>query len=398
MDARTKLSILLMSGCQALMNSTTSIMISSAALVSLLLLGDDKSLATVPVTAVVTGTALATIPASLFMRKVGRKAGFLFGAILGMVGAAICSYSIVTVNFWGFAFGAAFVGMYTAFGNYYRFAAVDVAGVKHRSKAVSYVLAGGLIAGFLGPQIASHSKDLFAPHIFLGPYLAIIVLGFLAMILISFVAIPKMSAAEHDGEQRPLLEIARQPTFIVAVLSAMIGFGVMSLVMTATPLAMIGCGHQYSDSFNVISWHVVAMYGPSFFTGSLIARFGEYKIIFVGTLLGIASVVVSLLGLELANFYVALVLLGFSWNFMFIGGTTLVTTTYKPAETAKVQGFNDFLVFGTVATASLLSGQLQEHFGWVVVNLGALPLLFIVIVLTVWSMSKSKALRRAAAR
>lgn len=396
MDSRTKLSILLMSGCQALMNSTTSIMISSAALVSLLLLGDDKSLATVPVTAVVTGTALMTIPASLFMRRVGRKAGFLFGAFIGMIGAAICSYSIVVSNFWGFVFGAMFVGMYTAFGNYYRFAAVDVAGIQHRSKAVSYVLAGGLIAGFLGPQIASHSKDLFAPHTYLGPYLAIIILGLLAMILISFVSIPKMSTIEHDENQRPLLEIARQPTFIVAVLSAMIGFGVMSLVMTATPLAMIGCGHLYSDSFNVISWHVVAMYGPSFFTGSLITRFGEYKIIFVGALLGVCSVIVSLMGLDLANFYIALVLLGLSWNFMFIGGTTLVTTTYRPSETAKVQGLNDFMVFGTVATASLMSGQLQEHFGWEVVNLGALPLLFVVIVLTVWNITKTARVRTAA--
>lgn len=396
MDGRTKLSILLMSGCQALMNSTTSIMISSAALVSLLLLGDDKSLATVPVTAVVTGTALMTIPASLFMRYVGRKAGFLCGALLGIVGAAICSYSIYIGNFWGFAFGAMFVGMYTAFGNYYRFAAVDVAGMKNRSKAVSYVLAGGLIAGFLGPQIASHSKDLFLPYVYLGPYLAIIGLGVVAIVLISFVSIPKMSVHQASGEQRPLLEIIKQPTFIVAVLSAMIGFGVMSLVMTATPLAMVGCGHQHSDSFNVISWHVVAMYGPSFFTGSLISRFGEYKIIFVGALLGVASVVVALLGLELMNFYVALVLLGLSWNFMFIGGTTLVTTTYKPAETSKVQGMNDFLVFGTVATASLASGQLQEHFGWVVVNLGALPLLGLVMVLTLWNMPMFRRMRTAA--
>ncbi|MCF8468673.1 MAG: MFS transporter [Sneathiella sp.] len=386
MDARTKLSILLMSGCQALMNSTTSIMISSAALASLLLLGDDKSLATLPVTAVVTGTALATIPASLFMRKVGRKAGFLVGASIGITGAAICSYSVWIGSFLGFVLGAMLVGMYTAFGNYYRFAAVDIAGSQNRSKAVSYVLAGGVIAGFIGPQIASHSKDLLPPFLYLGSYLSIIVLGFIAILLLSFVTIPKMHIPAHEEGQRPLLEIIRQPTFIVAVLSAMIGYGVMSLVMTATPLAMVGCGHLPSDSFNVISWHVVAMFGPSFFTGSLIARFGEYKIIFVGALLGLASVAVALIGLELANFYIALVLLGLAWNFMFIGGTTLVTTTYRPSETAKVQGLNDFLVFGTVATASLLSGQLQERFGWEVVNLGALPLLLFVIVLAVWNM------------
>ena len=395
MDRRTKISILLMSGCQALMNSTTSIMISSAALASLLLLGDDKSLATLPVTAVVTGTAIATIPASLFMRQVGRKMGFMFGAVIGMTGAAICSYAIWIGHFWAFVFGAILVGMYTAFGNYYRFAAVDIAGEKNRSKAVSYVLAGGVIAGFIGPQIASHSKDLFAPFLYMGSYLSIVLLGFLALLFISFVKIPKMHIPDHEQAQRPLSEIVRQPTFIVAVLSAMIGYGVMSLVMTATPLAMVGCGHQPSDSFNVISWHVVAMFGPSFFTGNLISRFGEYKIILLGALLGVASVIVSLSGLELANFYIALVLLGLSWNFMFIGGTTLVTTTYKPSETAKVQGLNDFLVFGTVATASLMSGQLQERFGWDVVNYGALPLLAVVILLALWSLRTGS--RRVAA-
>lgn len=386
MDRRTKLSILLMSGCQALMNSTTSIMISSAALASLILLGEDKSLATLPVTAVVTGTALATIPASLFMRQVGRKVGFLFGVTIGITGAAICSYAIWISSFWLFAFGAIFVGMSTAFGNYYRFAAIDIAGTKHRSKAVSYVLAGGVIAGFIGPQIASHSKDLFAPFMYMGSYLSIIILGALSLVFLSFVRIPRMVIPDHESGQRPLTEIIRQPTFIVAVLSAMIGYGVMSLVMTATPLAMVGCGHQASDSFNVISWHVVAMFSPSFFTGSLISRYGEYKIIILGAVLGLASVTVSLMGLELANFYIALVLLGLSWNFMFIGGTTLVATTYRPSETAKVQGLNDFLVFGTVATASLMSGQLQERFGWDVVNFGALPLLAFVILLALWSL------------
>lgn len=395
MDGRTKLSILLLAGCQALMNSTTAIMISAAALVSLTLLGSDKSLATLPVTAVVTGTALATIPASLFMRKVGRKIGFLFGVSIGMMGAAICSYAIWIGNFWGFAGGAMLVGMYTAFGNYYRFAAVDVAGQANRGKAVSYVLAGGVIAGFLGPQIASRSAELILPFVYLGSYLAIVVLCAIAMLLISFVKIPRIAAAAHEEGQRPLLEIVKQPTFIIAALSAMFGYGVMSLVMTATPLAMVGCGHQPGDSFNVISWHVVAMFGPSFFTGSLINRFGEFRIILIGALLGVASITVSLLGLELVNFYVALILLGVAWNFMFIGGTTLVTTTYRPSETAKVQGLNEFLVFGTVATASLMSGQLQERFGWEVVNLGALPFLGVVILLALWNMVAAR--RRVAA-
>lgn len=385
MDRRTKISLLLMSGCQALLNSTTSIMISSAALVALILLGPDKSLATLPISALVTGTALATLPASFIMRRVGRQQGFILGTGFGIFGAAICSYAVWGGSFWLFTLGAMIVGINTAFGNYYRFAAVDVAGQKNRSRAVSWVMAGGLIAGFLGPQIASHSRELFLPFLYLGTYLAVIILGLLSILLISFVHIPKIEAKQSDEPQRPLLAIIRQPTFLTAALSAMIGYGAMNLIMTATPIAMVGCGHDASDSFNVISWHVVAMFGPSFFTGSLIARYGEHRIIITGAVLGIAAVTIALLGIELTNFYLALIVLGVSWNFMFIGGTTLVTTVYRPAETAKVQGMNDFLIFGTVATASLVSGQLQEYFGWEMVNYFALPMFVLVILMALWN-------------
>lgn len=356
-----------------MLNSTTAIVVSSASLVALILLGEDKTLATIPVTAMVTGTAIATIPASIFMKKVGRKAGFVFGALLGMTGAMIAGYSIYMASFLGFTIGAAMIGTYTAFGNYYRFAAVDVAGPEFRSKAVSYVMAGGVVAGFLGPQIASHTKDLFLPYVFMGPFLAVIIMGFLVLVMISFVHIPKLETFDFEDTPRPLREIIKQPAFMVASLSAMIGYAGMSFIMTATPLAMVGCGLAISDSFNVISWHVVAMFGPSFFTGSLIARFGDFKIIFAGAVLGMICVVVALSGLGLANFWIALVLLGLSWNFMFIGGTTLLTTTYKPSEAAKVQGLNDFLVFGTVATASLSAGIIQQKFGWDTVTLTVMP-------------------------
>ena len=380
-SSRTKISILFMAGAQAMLNSTTSILISSASLVALLLLGEDKTLATLPVTAVVTGTALATLPASFFMKKVGRKPGFIFGIMLGMIGATIAGYSIYMGNFIGFTLGAMMIGTCSAFGNYYRFAAVDVAGPENRSKAISYVMAGGLVAGFIGPQIASHTKDAFLPYTFLGPYVAIVGLGVLALIFISFVKIPKMEESHFEEKARPLKEIAKQPTFILAILSAMVGYAGMSYVMTATPLAIIGCGLTYEDSFNVISWHVVAMFGPSFFTGSLISRYGDFKIIMVGALLGVACVFVALSGLALSQFWLALVLLGVSWNFMFIGGTTLLTTTYRPSETAKVQGFNDFLVFGTVAVASLSAGILQQKFGWDVVNLSILPFFLLVAII-----------------
>ncbi|MBE7636926.1 MFS transporter [Sneathiella sp. P13V-1] len=380
-DRRTKLSILFMAGAQAMLNSTTSILISSASFAALLLLGEDKTLATLPATAVVTGTALATIPASYFMKKAGRKPGFIFGILLGIMGAAIAAYSIYYGSFVGFTIGAMIVGTCTAFGNYYRFAAVDVAGPEYRSKAVSYVMAGGLVAGFIGPQIASNTKELFLPYLYLGPYLAIIALGVLALFFVSQVKIPKMEESHFDDEPRPLMEILKQPTAILAILSAMIGYAGMSFVMIATPLAIIGCGLLDEDSFNVISWHVVAMFGPSFFTGSLIARYGDYKIIMIGALLGVACVFVALSGVAFSNFWVALVLLGVSWNFMFVGGTTLLTTTYRPSETAKVQGFNDFLVFGTVATASLSAGILQQTYGWDVVNYSVLPFFILVVVI-----------------
>ncbi len=372
------------------MNSTTSILVSSASLVGLLLLGEDKSLATIPVTALVAGTAIATFPASIFMKKAGRKAGFIIGALLGMLGAAIAGYSIYMADFWGFTIGAMMIGTYVAFGNYYRFAAVDVAGPENRSKAVSYVMAGGLIAGFIGPQIASHTKDAFLPFTYLGPYLAIILLGVLVLIMISFVHIPKMKEMDFEEAARPLREIIKQPTFILATLSAIIGYASMSFMMTATPLAMIGCGLTPADSFNVISWHVVAMYGPSFFTGSLIARYGDFKIIFIGAILGMLAVAVALSGLAISNFWIALVLLGVAWNFMFIGGTTLLTTTYKPAEAAKVQGLNDFMVFGTMATASLSAGILQQKFGWDVVTMTVLPFFAMVAIIALIKMSGAR--------
>lgn len=370
-------------------------MISSGALVGLLI-AQDKSLATLPVTATVTGTALATIPAAMIMRRIGRKFGFILGASVGVVGAAIASYALTQGDFWLFSAGVFLVGMFAAFGQQYRFAAVDVATKEFRNKAVSYVMAGGLIAGFIGPQIASFTKDLYPEFVFLGPYLALIVLCGLSIILLSFAKIPQMSEFELNEAQRPLMEIAKQPRFITAALSAMIGYGVMSYIMTATPLAMVGCGLTETDSFNVISFHVVAMFGPSFFTGSLINRLGELRIILIGSLLGLAAVAVGLMGLDFANFWVALILLGVSWNFMFIGGTTLLTSTYRPSEKAKVQGFNDFLVFALVATASLTSGQVQIRYGWEWINWSAMPLLVLVAGIALWQLAKEGRTARAA--
>ena len=366
--------------CQAFFNSSGSILAVTSSLVGFYFLGDDKTLATVPVAAMVIGTASATVPASLLMRRVGRRTGFRLGALVGLLGAITAATSFFYTSFWMFTAGTLLIGMYNAFGQQYRFAAADVASDAFRSKAISLVLAGGVVAAFVGPEIARFTVDVVPGHEFLGPYLAIIALLLVTIAVLGFVDIPK-SAADDGGEpQRPLREIARQPTFMVAVFSAMVGYVVMVLLMTATPIAMLQHSHDFVDTKLVIQWHVVAMFAPSFVTGSLIGRFGKLNVIFAGVVLLTASIIVALTGTALINFWLALFLLGLGWNFMFVGGTTLLTDTYRPSERAKAQALNEFLVFGSVAIASLSAGVLLQSFGWHAVNYGAVPFLALVTV------------------
>ncbi len=376
--------------CQGFFNSTQSIMISIGGLVGFML-ATDKSLATLPVTAVVTGTAIASIPASFVMDRIGRRAGFIIGSFAGIMGAALAGSGVYTGSFLYFVLGSMLVGIFAAFANYYRFAAADVATEDYRSRAISYVMAGGVIAGFMGPQIALWTENLLPPYTFLGSYFAIAGLLALTIILMLFADIPHIPRAERAEENdpttaaaRPLPELAKQPVFIVAVLSGMIGYGVMSLIMTATPLAMVGCGLHTATALGVIQWHVVAMFAPSFFTGHLIHRFGVLTVILTGVLLMLVCVAIALSGQEAWNFYSGLILLGLGWNFMFIGGTTLLTEAYTAKERAKVQAMNEFMIFGTVAAASLSSGKLLDAFGWNAVVLGALPLLTIAGSAALW--------------
>lgn len=366
--------------CQVFFNSGNSILAVTSALVGFHFLGDDKTLATVPVAAMVIGTALATVPASLLMRRVGRRAGFRLGGLIGLCGAVIASGSFFVGGFWLFVVGTCLIGMNTAFGQQYRFAAADVASEKFRGKAISLVLAGGVVAAFIGPEIARFTVEIVPDHNFLGPYLALMVLLAITIGVLGFVDIPKDHGLASSEPQRPLLEIARQPTFIVAALSAAVGYVVMVLLMTATPIAMLQHSHDFVDTKFVIQWHVVAMFAPSFFTGSLMARFGKLNVIFAGVVILTGSIVVALTGTGLANFWGALFLVGLGWNFMFIGGTTLLTDAYRPSERAKAQALNEFLVFGAVAIASLSSGVLLQAFGWSAVNFGAIPLLVIATV------------------
>ncbi len=356
-------------------------------LVGFQFLGEDTTLATVPVSAMVIGTALATVPASMIMKRVGRRAGFTIGAGIGMVGAGIAALSVWQFSFWGFAFGILLMGMYNGFAHYYRFAAADVASDKFRGKAISLVLLGGVVAAYVGPEIALRTADLVPGAQFLGTYLAVIVLVAISIGLIQFIRIPAPTVQERNETGRPLSEIARQPKFIVAVLSSMIGFAVMVLLMTATPIAMIEqFHHALSDAKTVIQWHALAMFAPSFITGALIARFGVLNIIAVGVVFMIGAVAFAVTGVAFLNFWAALFLLGLGWNFMFVGGSTLLTETYEPAERAKAQGFHDFMVFGLVAVASLSSGALLQLLSWRAVSFGAVPFLIVVTLALIWLM------------
>ncbi|MDP3715623.1 MAG: MFS transporter, partial [Burkholderiales bacterium] len=353
---------------QALLFTNNTILISVNGLAGFAL-AEDKSLATLPVTAYVVGAALSTVLVSQLLRRIGRVNGFSAGTLVGILGALICGYAIYSHSFWMLCAGTLVMGIYNASGQYYRFAAADVASANFKSKAISLVMAGGLVGGVLGPQTSTMTKDFFGTE-FLATYLALTGFCMVALVLQRMMDIPRLTGAEQKDQGRPLLIIARQPAFIVAVLSGMVGYGVMNLLMTATPLAMRSCEHPFSDAAFVIQWHVVAMFAPSFFTGSLIKRFGVRSILFTGVLLSLACVAIALSGVEVLHFWAALVLIGIGWNFMYLGGTTLLTETHAPSEKAKVQGANDMAIFITMAISSASSGWLFSARGWEIMNYG----------------------------
>ena len=374
--------VALLAACQAMLFTNNSTLIAINGLAGLAL-APVKSLTTLPVTCWVLGGAIATMPASLYMRRVGRQTGLTTGAGFGILGALVCAGGVALSSFWILCVGALLCGAYNAFGQYYRFAAADTASTDYKSQAISLVLAGGLVGGIIGPTVSRGTVDLLSPK-YTGAYLSLIAFALITMLILRFIRIPNPTAAEQASSGRPLRQIMAQPKYIVAVLSGAVGFGVMNFLMTATPIAMGICGHPFGDAAFVISSHVIGMFAPSFFTGSLIKRFGTLNIIFVGVLLNFLSIAGALSGLSVAHFWFALVVLGVGWNFMFIGGTTLLTETYRPEERAKAQGSNDFLVYVMMTISSVLSGLAVTAAGWERVNLSALPMLGIVLVALGW--------------
>jgi MFS family permease len=374
--------VALLAACQGMLFTNNSTLIAINGLAGLAL-APFKSLATLPVTFWVLGGAIATVPASFHMKRVGRQRGLITGTLFGIVGALICATAIWLQSFWLLCTGTIVFGVYNGFGQYYRFAAADSAPLNFKATAISLVLAGGLVGGILGPTTSRVTVDLLAPKFF-GAYLALIGFALVTIALLSQVRIPAPSASEQAATGRPIGKIAAQPKFVVAVLAAAIGYGVMNFLMTSTPIAMGVCGHPYSDAAFVISSHVVAMFAPSFFTGAVIRRVGVLPVLFAGVLLNVASISIALSGISVSQFWWSLVFLGVGWNFLYIGGTTLLTETYRPEERAKAQGANDFTIFAVMAVSSLTSGMTVTSAGWERVNLYALPLLGIIALAVVW--------------
>ncbi len=371
--------ILILALGQALVLSAIVLSVTLAAILGAML-ASDKGLATLPVAAMVIGTAIASLPAARLMRQRGRRYGFMLGALLGISGSLLSAWALHQSSFVVFTLGHFLLGAYQGFANYYRFAAVEAAGPAQAGKAISLVIAGGIVAAFLGPQLGLWGRDWIGGQIFVGSYLAQGVLSLVALLLLARLRLPKAVVTMQSGSARPLREILSQPALQVAIFGAAIGYAVMIMVMTATPLAILGCGLPGSSVAPVIQWHVVGMFAPSFFTGSLIRRYGAPRIMQVGFVLLLVQVLLALSGVGFLHFLSALIFLGVGWNFSFIGGTTLLAQTYRPAEQAKVQATNEFIVFGLVAVATLSAGWLYDRFGWVILNLAAVPLLVAALI------------------
>ena len=372
---------------QALMVSTISLIVTCSAIVGFELAA-DKSLATLPAAVMFITTMLGSIPAAFLLEKIGRKKGFMLATLLGVTASAVCTQAIISHQFWWFVFGIALFGFFNSVGNYFRFAAADNVDTEYKSRAISYVMLGGVFAAFIGPNLANYAKYWIDDAVFAGSFAATTVIYILMLISLSFLSLDLPTQTNKKDspppKPRPLRVIAKQPKFIVAIICAMLGYGVMSLVMTATPLSMLQHQHTFPDTAFVIQWHLLGMFVPSFFTGYLIRYFGITPILIAGVLIGFFCVAINLSGHGLSHYWSALVLLGICWNFLFIGGTTLLTETYRQEERSKAQAINDFIVFSTAAAASLSAGFLQYNFGWKMVNLGVIPALLIVLISLIW--------------
>jgi predicted MFS family arabinose efflux permease len=388
-DKQARRNVLVLALAQALAGGNVTVVISTAGIVGAML-APNKGLATLPITAMVFGMWFGTLPVGVLARRFGRRFALQLGSVFGVLSGLISYFAVLHGQFWLLLIGTFFGGLYGAAHQSYRFAAADTASERFRPKAIAWVLTGGIFAAVIGPQLVIFTRDMLSPYLFAATYLGQSVCALLAAIVLHFIDIapPKITSAE---KARPLLEIVRSPSFIVAATCGMASYGMMNMVMTSAPLAMVGCGHSVPDAMFGIQWHVLAMYSPSFFTGSLIARHGVERVTALGFALMISAALIGIAGTSIAHFWTGLVLLGFGWNFSFIGATTMVTGCHTVDERNKVQAFNDFLVFGSMAASSFLSGQLLAVFGWTAINTVVLPTVLAAGGLLAWRASRARA-------
>ncbi|WP_137929876.1 MFS transporter [Mesorhizobium comanense] len=374
---------LILAVSQAVVGSAAPIAISMGALAGQYLLGADKSLATAPITGYNLGVALGALPAAAIIRRLGQRGGFMTGTAVTALGGLSATLALFHGSFWLFALALLVLGIGGAFVQQFRFAAADNAPPEFKARAISFVLAGGIVTAILGPQIVIFTRELFAPVMFAGSFAAILPLAAAGAVILSFLRLRPKAASRvdvADGDARPLSEIVTRPRFVAALFCAVGSYALMSFVMTGAPLAMVGCGLSEDNATLGISWHVMAMFGPSFFTGSLIHRFGAERVVATGLVLLIGCGAVALSGLALWQFWTSLILLGLGWNFGFIGATAMVAASYRPSEKGKVQGFHDFMLFGSVACASLLSGVVYNAWGWEMLNWMIFPVTVLCFV------------------
>jgi len=394
-DARARANVLRLAAAQALTGANSAVIFATGSIVGATM-APDISLATVPISMYVVGLAVGTLPTGAISRACGRRAAFIIGTGCGTLTGLLGAFAILHGSFLLFCCATFLGGLYGAVSQSYRFAAADGASAQFRPRAVSWVMAGGVFAGVLGPQLVQWTMDIWPPYLFAFSFVMQAVVALIAMAVLSGVDAPKPAAADmHLG--RPLFQIVRQPRFIAAALCGIVAYPIMNLVMTSAPLAMRICGLSLSDSNFGIQWHIVAMYGPSFFTGSLIARFGAPKVVATGLLLEACAATIGLSGITALHFWATLIVLGVGWNFSFVGASALVLETHRPQERNKVQAFNDFLVFGMMAIGSFSSGQLLANYGWSAVNMVVYPpVLLGLMVLTLASLARRRRARSRA--
>ncbi|MFL6623962.1 MAG: MFS transporter [Sulfurifustis sp.] len=386
--------VFLLAVCQATMMTGQSLMLAAAPFIGLTL-APTRAAATLPIGLQFAATLATTMPAAFVMKHIGRRAGFLIGAVLGIAGSLLAAYAIWAGNFVLFCAGLMLNGMFNGFGTYYRFAAADAAGPDYRAQAISYVLAGGVVAALLGPNLARLTAGILPTTPFTGSYLALVAVYIVTLITLLFVDIPAPTAAERAASGGPLAALVRRPAFAVAVLGGMIAFAVMNLIMTSTPLAMHDAHYAFGDAAFIIQWHMLGMFAPSFVSGRLIARYGTLPIMQCGAALLALCAGIDIASQALWAIWLALVLLGIGWNFLFVGATTLLTGTYAPEEKAKAQALNDFLILGTTTATAFFAAPLHYHFGWSVINAAVIPLIVGVAAAVLWLQRRNAAVPAA---